>query len=91
VSLLKTCAASPLPTSAQGDRAISTKCPDPARFRADFTFCVAEDSNLCISGSEFVKTLSSGREKSNMRSRLKVVVPHLIAKQVSGDDRDPRV
>jgi hypothetical protein len=67
VSLLKTCAASPLPTSAQGDRAISTKCPDPARFRADFTFCVAEDSNLCISGSEFVKTLSSGREKSNMR------------------------
>jgi hypothetical protein len=26
-----------------------------------------EDSNLCISESEFAQTLSSGREKSNMR------------------------
>jgi hypothetical protein len=32
-----------------------------------------------------------GGRSRTCASRLKVVVPHLIAKQVSGDDRDPRV
>jgi hypothetical protein len=40
-----------------------------------------EDSNLCISESEFAKTLRSGREHSNVRISIEVVVPHLIPKE----------
>ena len=40
-----------------------------------------EDSNLCISESEFAKTLRSGREHWNVRISIEVVVPHLIPKE----------
>jgi hypothetical protein len=36
---------------------------------------------------KFAKTLSSGREKSNMRISSKVVVPPPCQKKVSGDDQ----
>jgi hypothetical protein len=41
------------------------------------------DPNLCISESEFAKTLRSGREHWNVRISIEVVVPHLIPKEGS--------
>ena len=50
-----------------------------------------EDSNLCISESEFAQTLSSGREKSNMRisiERCRVAPRSQRKPQAMIDSRD---
>jgi hypothetical protein len=53
--------------------------------RQDSNLCISEsefaNSNLCISRMEFSKTLSSGLEKSNMRISSKVVVPPLCQRK----------
>jgi hypothetical protein len=50
-----------------------------------------QDSNLCISKSEFAKIFSSGGRIRTCASRLNLVVLHLIAKESLGHDRRQRI
>jgi hypothetical protein len=73
--------APPLANSAHRDQLISAKPRGTARFLSDLG---RQDSNFCISKSEFAKTFSSGERIRTCASRLNLVVLHLIAKESLG-------